>query len=148
MTRKNARELAVRLCYALSENPVPADDFITDFFESEHYASLGGEDELFTREGAEEHMDYLRRVVCGVAEHSAELDGYVEKYAKGWKFARISRTALAVMKVAMFEVLYMPEIPNGAAINEAVELAKKYDEPDTVRFVNGVLGSFAREESI
>ena len=75
------------------------------------------------------------------------LDGYVEKYAKGWKFDRISRTALAAMKVAMFEVMYMPEIPNAVAINEAVELAKKYDEPETVKFVNGLLGSFSRGES-
>ncbi len=146
MTRKNARELAVRLCYALSENPVRADELMNDFFDPEHYGSLSEEDDLFGA-GAEEHMDYLKRVVCGVGEHSAELDGYVEKYAKGWKFDRISRTALAAMKVAMFEVMYMPEIPNAVAINEAVELTKKYDEPETVKFVNGLLGSFSRGES-
>ena len=52
------------------------------------------------------------------------------------------------MKTAMYEVLYMPEIPNGAAINEAVEIAKKYDEPETVRFVNGLLGSFVKGEAL
>ena len=50
------------------------------------------------------------------------------------------------MKTAMYEVLYMPDIPNSAAINEAVELAKDYEEPDTVRFINGILGSFVRGE--
>jgi N utilization substance protein B len=50
------------------------------------------------------------------------------------------------MKLAMFEVLYMPEVPPSAAINEAVEIAKRYDPPETVKFVNGVLGSFSRNE--
>ena len=51
------------------------------------------------------------------------------------------------MRVAMYEILYMPEIPNGAAINEAVEIAKKYEDPDVVRFINGILGSFVRGET-
>ena len=50
------------------------------------------------------------------------------------------------MRLAMYEILYMPEIPNGAAINEAVEIAKKYEAPDVVRFINGILGSFVRAE--
>ena len=53
---------------------------------------------------------------------------------------------MAIMKVAMFEVMYMPDVPDAAAINEAVELAKRYDPPETVSFVNGVLGSFVRGE--
>ena len=50
------------------------------------------------------------------------------------------------MRVAMYEILYMPDIPNGTAINEAVEIAKKYESPETVRFLNGILGSFVRQE--
>ena len=69
-----------------------------------------------------------------------------EKYAKGWRFERISLVAAAIMRVAMYEIMYMPDIPHGAAINEAVELTKRYDEPETVKFVNGILGSFLREE--
>ena len=76
----------------------------------------------------------------------AELDGYIAKYAKGWNFARIPLVASAIMRVAMFEILYMEEIPNGVAINEAVEIAKKYETAETVKFMNGILGSFVREE--
>ena len=54
--------------------------------------------------------------------------------------------ASAIMRVAMYEILYMPDIPNGTAINEAVEIAKKYESPETVRFLNGILGSFVRQE--
>ena len=88
----------------------------------------------------------LDRLVKGVDEHGAELDGYIGKYAKGWKFARIPLVASAIMRVAMYEILYMQDIPNGAAINEAVEIAKKYETPETVKFINGILGSFVRQE--
>ena len=79
-------------------------------------------------------------------EKSGEIDGFIERYAKGWKVERISRTALAVLRCAICEILYMEDIPNAAAINEAVELDKNYDDPDTVAFVNGVLGGFMRGE--
>jgi transcription antitermination factor NusB len=94
----------------------------------------------------EAQKEYITRLVRGVGDHSAELDGYIAKYARGWSFSRISRTAVAIMKTAMYEILYMPDIPDSAAINEAVELAKKYEEDETVPFVNGVLGSFLRNE--
>ena len=91
-------------------------------------------------------MEYIRRLTSLMAENRSEIDGFIERYAKGWKLERISRTALAVMRCAVCEILYMDDIPNAAAINEAVELDKGYDEPDTVAFVNGVLGGFMRGE--
>jgi N utilization substance protein B len=75
-----------------------------------------------------------------VAEHSAELDEYIAKYAKNWRFERISRVAAAIMRTAMFEVLYMPEVPYKAAINEAVELAKKYESREVVSFITASWG--------
>ena len=78
--------------------------------------------------------------------HTNDVHGDIAKYAKGWNFARIPLVASAIMRVAMYEILYMPEIPNGAAINEAVEIAKKYETPETVKFINGILGTFVRQE--
>ena len=94
----------------------------------------------------DKQMQYIREVVRGVAEHGPELDQYIAQYSKNWNFARIPLTAAAIMRVAMYEILYMPEIPAAAAINDAVEIAKKYETPETVKFINGILGSFAREE--
>ena len=91
-------------------------------------------------------MAYIRRLTGLIAENRSELDGYIERYSKGWKVERISKTAAAVLRCAICEILYMDDIPNAAAINEAVELDKGYDEPDTVAFVNGVLGGFVRGE--
>ena len=146
MTRKAAREIAVRLCFQMSARSVSPDVLLTEMFDREYYETLAPEDEIYDSLPDEKQMEYITHLVRGIGEHLPELDGYIEKYAKGWKFERISRTALAVMKTAMYEIMYMPDIPAGAAINEAIELAKKYEEPETVPFVNGVLGSFLRGE--
>jgi len=146
MTRTVAREIAVRLCFSASENPSDPGEFLSRVFDEGYYATLQSEDKLYRDYPDALQLEYITRLVTGVLEHSAELDGYIDKYAVGWKFGRISRTAVAIMKTAMFEILYMPDVPDGAAINEAVELAKRYDPPETVSFVNGVLGSFSRSE--
>jgi len=146
MNRTSARELAVRLCYCISENPIDAVELLSQVFDEQYYATLKTEDKLYKEIPDDVQKKYITDLVMGVWEHLAELDGYIEKYAVGWKFGRIPRTAVAIMKVAMYEVLYMPDIPNKAAINEAVELAKHYESPEMVPFVNGVLGSFVRGE--
>jgi len=146
MTRTVARELAVRLCFSVSENPSDPDEVLSRAFEDEYFSTLNAEDKLYKESPDSVQLEYITRLVTGVCEHSAELDGYIDKYAVGWKFGRISRTAVAIMKTAMFEVLYMTDIPERAAINEAVELAKRYEPPETVSFINGVLGSFSRSE--
>ena len=89
---------------------------------------------------------YIRRLVAGVADHAAELDDYIARYAQGWRFERIPLMASAVMRVAMYEILYMPDIPHGVAISEAVQIAGKYESAEVVKFINGILASFLREE--
>jgi len=148
MTRKNAREIAVRLCFILSATNENADVLLERVFDEEYYKSLKEEDELYSEYPDPKQIDYISRLVRGIRLHSVELDEYIMKYSRGWQFARISRTALAVMKTAMFEILYMPDVPNGVAINEAVEISKKYDEPETVSFINGILGSFVKSETV
>ena len=146
MKRSEARELAVRLCFAISENPVDARELLDDIFEEEHYASLAEEDALFEEDPGKQR-DYIDKLVSGVGLHNAEPDDYIMRYSIGWNFDRISRTAIAVMKVAMYEILYMPDIPTRVSVNEAVELAKCYAEEDTVPFINGVLGAFVKGET-
>ena len=146
MKRTVAREIAVRLCFSLSENPSDPALLLDQTFEEEYYTTLQAEDKLYKERPDDKQLDYITRLVTGISLHSAELDGYIEKYAVGWKFGRISRTAAAIMKIAMYEVLYMPDIPDSAAINEAVELAKRYEPPEVRSFINGVLGSFSRAE--
>ena len=146
MKRTTARELAIQLSFAAAASGVAPEQMLDSFFDREHYESLGAEQEIFAEYPDEKQMDYISRLTLLTAENRSEIDGFIERYAKGWKVERISRTALAVLRCAICEILYLDEIPNAAAINEAVELDKGYDDPDTVAFVNGVLGGFMRGE--
>lgn len=146
MTRNTAREIATHLAYELSFTDLPIAEFLDAQLTQETFDGRAAECGIYAELPNEKQEVYIRRLVTGVAEHAAELDTYIEKYAKGWRFERISLVAAAIMRVAMFEIMYMPDIPHGVAINEAVNIAKNYEEPDTAKFVNGILGSFVREE--
>ena len=148
MKRTTAREIAMHLSYASVMNPVPAEEQLALLLEPEHFASLGEEDEAYAEYPDPRQEDYIRRVASGVAEHGPELDAYIEKYAKNWKFERISRVCTAILRIAMYEILYLEEVPASVAINEAVELTKKYENEEMPAFVNGVLGGFVRGEKI
>ena len=147
MTRDTAREIAVHLAYELSFADRPVSELLDRRLSKETFAGLADEDPLYREAPGAKQGAYIRRVVEGVSVHAAELDSDIERYAVGWKFSRIPLVASAIMRVAMYEVLYMPEIPNAAAVNSAVEIAKKYETPETVRFINGILGSYVRQEA-
>ena len=146
MRRTTAREIAMHLSYASVVNPLPIREQLDQLFLPEYYATLAQEDEVYAEEADEKQREYICRVAAGVAEHGPELDAYIEKYAKNWKFERISRVCAAILRVALFEILYLPEVPYKAAANEAVNLAKLYEDQPTAVFVNGILASFIREE--
>lgn len=146
MTRTTAREIAIQLGFAAAANGDEPAEMADRFFSDEHYSTLAEESELYAEVPDEKQMEYIRRLTSLVAKNQSEIEGFIERYAKGWKIDRISHTALAIMRCAICEILYMDDVPNAAAINEAVELDKGYDEPDTVAFVNGVLGGFMRGE--
>ena len=146
MTRNTAREIATHLAYEWSFTELSVEEFLDQRLSEESFAQLATEYDIYSELPNEKQTKYIRRLVTGLAEHAAELDTYIETYSKNWRFERISLVASAIMRVAMFEILYMPEIPHGVAINEAVEIAKKYEAPEVVRFINGILGSFVRAE--
>lgn len=146
MTRSTAREIAIQLSFAAAASGRAPAEIADDFFSEEHYATLAEENELFSERPNKKQLSYIRTLIALIEEHRYELDTYIERYAKGWRVERLSRTALAVLRCAICEILYMEDVPTAAAIDEAVELDKNYDEPETVAFVNGVLGAFVREE--
>ncbi len=146
MTRSAAREIAIQLGFSVAGAGLDPETAVEAFFEPEHYASLAAEGELYAERPSKRDMEFIRRSVCGVAEHKDELNGLIGKYAKGWRPERISRSAAAILRQAIYEMLYMPEVPPAAAMDEAVELAKGYEDADVVAFINGVLGGFYRGE--
>ena len=107
-----------------------------------------GEDTLcqliaFTPEG--DDQAYIDRTVAGVKAHAEELDNLIAKYSPSRGLERIARVDLCILRVALYEMLYVDSIPVSVSINEAVELAKKYGGDDDPAFVNGLLGGVARE---
>ena len=146
MTRTAAREIAVHLAYELGYSDCSVEEFLEHKLSQEYFASMAEADELYKEYPDQEQLDYIRSVIEGVGRHGYELDQDIERYAVGWKFSRIPRVATAIMRVAMFEILYLPEVPDKAAINEAVEIAKHYEDDKVVSFINGILGSFVRSE--
>lgn len=145
MTRTVAREIAIQLSFAAQLAGDDARETADNFFSREYFATLAEEDPLFQEYPDEKQLDYIRRLTGLVYDHMYELNHMIEKYARGWRLERISRVAAAIMRCAMCEILYMDDVPNAAAINEAVELAKGFGgEDDSPRFVNGVLGRIAR----
>ncbi len=145
MTRTTARELAILLGFSVAPDETAA-EAAERFFEPEHYASLAGESPVFDEAPGPAELDYITRVAALMTERRAELDGYIRRYAHGWRPERISRAAAAILRCAMCEILYVPDVPTASAIDEAVELAKKYEAAETVAFLNGVLGGFVKGE--
>ena len=146
MTRSSAREIAVQLVYALGFAGATAEEVLEEQLTAERFQELQEESPLYAQFPDGKQERYIRELVRGVAAHGPELDEYISRLSEGWSFSRIPRMASAVMRTAMYEMLYMPDIPNAAAINEAVEIAKHYEPPEVVAFLNGILGSFARSE--
>lgn len=106
-------------------------------------------EELYAQEQSEqewEYDDYTERVFLSACANMETIDGYIAKYAKKRALSRISKAALAAMRLSIAEMLYLTaEIPFRVSINEAVEILKKYDEPETVGFANGILNAVADE---
>lgn len=146
MNRSTAREIAVHFAFELAFSDERAEQLLERELTPESFAQRAQDEPMYADFPGEGELGYISTLVRGVGGHGAELDGYIDKYAKGWKFSRIDRVASAIMRVTMYEILYMPDIPNKVAINEAVEIAKNYLDDEVVKFINGILGSFVREE--
>ena len=146
MTRSTAREIAVHLIFSLGFGTQSAEEVLDSELTRERFEELGGESQLYAQFPNEKQERYIRDLVRGVFAHGPELDDYIARYAVGWSFARIPRMAAAILRTAMYEVLYMPDIPNAAAIDAAVEMTKKYEPQEVAAFVNGILGTFVRTE--
>ena len=146
MTRGNARELAVHLIYGRAFTGEEPEQVISTRLEKEYYAKLGEENDVYAERPSRAQMRYIDTVVTGVANREEELDDQIRKYSIGWDISRISKLARCILRLAIFEIQYVEDVPAGVAVSEAVRLAKKYNGDDTGSFVNGILGSFLRQE--
>ena len=147
MTRANARELAVHLIYGRDFTGEEPQQVVSIRLDKEYYSKLSAENEVYAERPNRAQLAYIDNVVAGVANRQEELNVTIQKFSIGWDVTRISRLARSVMQLAIYEILYVEDVPTGVAVSEAVRLAKKYDGNDTGSFVNGILGAFARSLS-
>jgi N utilization substance protein B len=89
--------------------------------------------------------NFTLQLAKGTVEHLDEIDALIESKLKNWKLSRISKVSLSILRMAVYELKYLADVPSSVTINEAVELAKQYASEDDYSFVNGVLGNIAKE---
>jgi N utilization substance protein B len=124
--RRDGRVAALQYLYAWSMNP-PANlaNDLGAFFEN--------------CESPREHYAFGEELVHGVIEHAAEIDAHIKSLAHNWEFERIAKIDLAILRLAMFEMIYRKDIPPVVSINEAIDLSKQFSNADAKRFINGIL---------
>lgn len=129
MTRKQAREEAFILVFEKEFN----DNTVEEILETAEEVRELTPDE------------YITGVFTGVYDNLEELDGIISEKSVGWSIGRISKTALGILRLAIYEMKYINDIPVSVSINEAVELCKKYATSEDSSFVNGILSTVAKE---
>ena len=125
MTRREAREEVFILIFEKQFNSAPIEEILEI---AEEVRDLKPD-------------DYINTVFKGVYDNLEILDNIISEKAIGWKINRISKTSLCILRLSIFEIKYMEDIPVSVSINEAVELAKKYATPEDASFINGILSS-------
>ena len=128
MTRRQAREEAFILIFEKEFNNNDVNEILDAAAEARDLAP----------------DEYVSTMFSGVSGRIAELDGIISENAIGWKIGRISKTSLCILRLAIYEMKYMSDIPVSVSINEAVELCKKYATENDASFVNGILSSVAK----
>lgn len=131
LSRSEARCEAFKIIFSLSQHKDDV-DFLFENLAAEEPASVTS-------------MPYIKSTVLGVMEKEDELLEIIANNLKsGWRIDRISKMAKSILMLAIYEILYSEDVPAPVAINEAVELAKKFDEPESASFINGVLAGVVK----
>lgn len=135
MQRSAMRELAFKLIYGIEVQKEADEDYLTLFFDNNDI-------------NEKEVQDYLRKIKEGIEENKIEIDNLINHNLKSnWTINRISKINLSLIKIAIFEMLYL-NLPYKVAINEVVELAKKYADDQDPMFINGILASVVKEKGL
>lgn len=142
MSRKLAREIAFKVVFS---NNFQSTEGITSDLIHELVETLAKDVEFINAENEDnlstEDRKYIDEISMGVMQKTEELDDKIKTYLKGWTMDRIGKTDLAILRLAVYEILYREDIPYKVSINEAVELAKRFCDDTSPSFINGVLAA-------
>ena len=143
MSRRDARRHAFHLVFQI---PFFSNITVEILAEAKawYYEGLGDESGVLLQKPSGKDADYVDRAVWGVLENLTQIDGVIDRFLRGWEISRINKVDLGLMRLAIYEMLCEKDVPLGAAVNEAIEIAKEYGSDESPAFVNGVLGNVAR----
>lgn len=127
MNRKLSREKAMELLFGMTLNTDNCEETLESFVEN------------YESDVKELDLTYIKRILIGVENNKEDIDIEISNNLCNWKIDRISKVNLCILRLAIYELLYDEEIPNKVAINEALEITKKYSDEKSVSFINGVL---------
>ena len=136
-TRRDGRELALQALYSKDLVAQDANSALKRIIES------FGEGEEPTLAVNSKAYAFASELVSGVIGHIQEIDARIAEKSKHWSMARMARVDLNILRLAVFELLYRPDIPKNVTMNEAIEVAKKFGADDSASFVNGILDEIA-----
>lgn len=147
MARKTARAAAMQMIFEYLSGGEGGEETLRMVYDELREETAAAVDPVGKDEPGQSDRDYIERVLFGVLEHLDELDGYIAAASRGWSLERMPRVDLTILRLACWEILYGEGTPGGVAINEAVELANQYSDPNkSSRFINGVLGTILRRK--
>jgi transcription antitermination factor NusB len=132
--RTQARECALQILYQYEMNPEPVAEIVKKFWSQQ--------DEAYS----EETRVFAEKLALGTVEHQAEIDKVIERYADNWELSRMAMIDRNIMRFATYELLYLPDVPPKVTLNEAVNLAKKFSQGESGKFVNGILDKINHTE--
>lgn len=146
MSRKKAREIALHLIFEMGFQNLPVEEMLSSRLDEEIMRSIAGDIALYAGKLTESESSYIVSTVKGAVTRLDELDAVISENAHGWNLGRLSKMTMAILRLAIYEIRYVDDVPTGAAINEAVELAKTYESEEAGAFINGILGTVGRAE--
>ena len=132
--RTQARQSTLQILYQIEVARTSPEEAIADYFLSNEFGLP--------------HQQFTRTLVEGVASRQDELDKVISRYAKNWQISRMAVVDKNILRLGVYELLHTEDIPPKVTINEAVELAKKFGDLDSPKFINGILDSVFRKENI
>lgn len=142
--RRAARELALNVLYQADSSGVPFDEALATALE---FSDLSGIDSKGS-ERAEDAREYAKLIANGARDHRDEIDGYIAELSEGWTLDRQPAVDRNILRLALFEIKYVDTVPPIVAVDEAIELAKRYSTEESGKFVNGVLAGYLRKVGI
>ena len=145
MSRKTARTAAMQMIFEKVSGGQGGEETLKMVYDELRETGVPGIRKVGNAEPDDEDRGYIMRAFDGVLAHQDEIDELIEKTAKGWALDRMALVDLTILRLAVWEIMYDPEVPGSVSIAEAMELTERYSDPDDKSFVNGILGTILRD---